>query len=80
MFVWGFVSLAVTSTLVMMGLTLSAVKFEQTYEASRPDAPLSAAGLRGQMTSGHWDAQTTTKHNSYTQSGDSKQSQKKGAA
>jgi hypothetical protein len=57
LFVWGFLALAMTSSLGMICLTRSAVKFEQAYEATRPDAPLSAAGLRGQMTSGHWAGQ-----------------------
>lgn len=54
-FVWGFLALALSSSLGMILLTRSAVKLEERYELVRPNAPLSAAGLRGQMTSGHWE-------------------------
>lgn len=61
LYIWGFLALSMTSSLGMICLTQSAVKMEEAYEATRPDAPLSASGLRGQMTSGHWDGQTTIK-------------------
>lgn len=55
LFVWGLCALALTSVLGMVFLTRSAVQSEQFYEPTRPEIHLSAAGLRGQMTSGHWE-------------------------
>ena len=61
-FLWGFLALALTSSLGMVGLTRSAVQLElQAYEPTRPEIHLSAAGLRGQMTSGHWEKKEVPK-------------------
>ncbi len=59
LYFWGFLALCISSSLGMVCLTRSVVKLDRVYEVTRPDVPLSAAGLRGQMTSGHWEAKIT---------------------
>lgn len=59
LYFWGFLALCLSSSLGMICLTRSAAKLDRAYEATRPDVPLSASGLRGQMTSGHWEGKTT---------------------
>lgn len=55
-YVWSFLLLSVMSTLLMIAATQAAVKPERTYEATHPEFHFgSAAGLRGPMTSGHWE-------------------------
>jgi len=51
---WCSLVLSLTCSLEMILLTRSAAQVEHFHELSRPDSLLSAAGLRGQMTSGHW--------------------------
>jgi hypothetical protein len=80
LFVWGFLALAMTSSLGIICLTRSAIQFDQAYEATRLDAPLSAAGLRGQMTSGHWGGESATKDKTSKHSGESRESHKKGGS
>ena len=55
LFLWAFVALSLTCSLETILLTRSAVRREHHHELSRQDLPLSAAGLRGPMTSGHWE-------------------------
>ena len=55
LFVWGFVALSLTCSLETILLTRSAVQREHAHGLPRQDLPLSASGLRGQMTSGHWE-------------------------
>jgi hypothetical protein len=62
LYFWGFLALCLSSCLGMIFLTQTAMIFDPLYEATRPDAPLSAAGLRGQMTSGHWAARMMRHH------------------
>lgn len=53
--------MAITSAMGMVALTRVAVEPEPFYEPIRPEFHLSASGLRGQMTSGHWDAPMVSK-------------------
>jgi hypothetical protein len=59
---WVVLVISLCCSLEMIFLTSSAVQIDHIHEPSRPDAPLSTAGLRGQMTSGHWEDRNQESH------------------